>query len=175
MKRNEFALHDWIKDNLSNYFVLKHEHQSGKNRPDFIATCKETGFTAIIEVKDATVFRGSEVFDWLQQCRRYSKHFNYPVFVFPQISHRIFDEGVKVKTKHGQHQHNNVSTFLGRFGIGEISITNETQRNQFGTIEKYVCIQFYHSGWVIWSNRYDLREGISLNIDKLPKRKEVAT
>jgi hypothetical protein len=171
-KRNEFILHDFIKDNLSEFFEIEHEKQSGRHRPDFIVTCREYGFKAIIEVKDATVCRGSEVYDWLQQSKRYSKHFKLPVFVFPQISYRVFDEGVKSPHKHRNDPHNNVSTFIGRMGVGEISATIETQDDQFGQKVKYNCIQFYHSGWVIWSNRWHLRNGVTYNESRVPKHKD---
>jgi hypothetical protein len=163
-KRNENELHDWIKNNLSNFFDLKHEHQVNGNRPDFIATCKESGLQFIIEVKDASIFKGSEVYDWLQQCIRYKNAFNIPVTVFPQISYKIFDEGHKIKFKHNQHQHHNFSTFLGRMGIGELVISQEKQSGI-----DYYCIQIYHSGFVVWSNRYYLRDGIKYNLEHYSK------
>jgi hypothetical protein len=169
LKRNENKLHDWIKQHLSEFFDLQHEYQVKSNRPDFIATCKESGIKLIIEVKDASVFKGSEVYDWLQQCLRYKDAFKLPVTVFPQISHRIFDEGHKIKHKHGAHQHHNFSTFLGRMGVGELVATNEIQYDQFGNEENYLCIQIYHSGYVVWSNRGYIRNGITVNLEHYGK------
>jgi hypothetical protein len=48
-------------------------------------------------------------------------------------------------------------------GVGELVATNETQYDQFGNDETYICIQIYHSGYVVWSNRDYLRNGITVN------------
>jgi hypothetical protein len=112
------VIHPYLKKHLKPFFHIDHEFELYKNGPraDFILTCKETGIKLGVECKSSKVKKGSEVYDWIMQAKEYSELFKIPFFLFPHIQNRVFfDSNHKgISTTH------NISTFLGRMGVGEL-------------------------------------------------------
>ena len=163
--RNELTeIQPFIHEKMSSFFHIQDEVEKNQNNrlyiADFILTCKISGIKLGIECKSKDVVRGSEVFDWIMQAKEYSKVFNIPFFVFPHIQNRIFIDPDHKNLSHG----NNVSTFLGRLGVGELLSEyiehKEWEQLDNGkylppTIHNYIKFKFVHSSRVLWYNDFD--------------------
>lgn len=156
--RNELTeIQPFLQKNLIKYFDIEREIRRGKYIADFILTCKVSGIKLGVECKARDVVKGSEVFDWIMQARQYSEVFGIPFFVFPHIQNRVFYDGVHKNLSHG----NNVSTFLGRLGVGELLCEVRENKKWIERpdggfyppkITNFFYFKFVHSSYVIWAN-----------------------
>jgi hypothetical protein len=158
MSANELTdVQPWITNNLSKYFIIEPEYKivcNGKSRyADFILTCKQSNQKYGIECKSANLDKGTDVYKWIKQARTYSYYSGIPFFVFPHISGRIFDD-LTHKRQPLSHD-NNVSTFLGAYGVGELFVDYRIKKvwDIYKYVEvKYLWIEFVYHGKVLWKN-----------------------
>jgi len=127
-------LEDMLEKCLSRWFNVERQvwSENKKSRIDIVAVHKSDFFKEYpfgIEVKDTKKKRGLDVALWFLQALRYKKE-NFSgygkciILICPPISGHYFDEGPYVNSHGGCAPHNNVSTFLGHFGIGELQKYN---------------------------------------------------
>lgn len=105
-----------------------------------------------IEIKLNEKKRGKDLANWIKQASNYhncnwGEFGKLIIFAAPQISIDYLREGVKMS----QHEecrhlinHNNVSTFLGQFGIGEILRYRD---------EKISTLLFSHTSFILYDGR----------------------
>lgn len=151
------VIHPFIKKHLSRFFEIEHEVEFFEYGPraDFILTCQITGLRLGIECKGSELKRGSKVYDWIMQTQRYSEKFKIPFFVFPHIQNRVFFDSNR--TYHDRlGADNNISTFIGKMGVGELLLEKRECRGN-----DYKHWKFVHSGKVICTisnNNFELNE-----------------
>ena len=166
MKNEITEIQPFFESKMDKFFHVAREVEVFDNKrkyiADFVLTCRESGIKLGVECKSKDVVKGSEVYDWVMQAYKYSMVFNIPFFVFPHIQNRVFFDS--------NHSHkilcrdNNVSTFLGRFGVGEVLSKKQEHKqwevNHNGNylppvITKFIQFEFVHSSKVIWKNHFD--------------------
>lgn len=146
-------------------FLQKHFHvyyevwsECRNKRIDILAIHRQTKQDFVIEVKVNEKKRGKDLANWLKQASEYNKYnwklnndiyTNSIVLIAPQITCDYLNEGDKM-SKHKDNslkQYNNVNTFLGQFGIGELmklSRYNQSKKQH----ELTIC--FVYSGQIIY-------------------------
>lgn len=106
-----------------------------------------------VEIKLVAKKTGKSLAEWLKQASEYSSldftgFGKCLIITCPQVSELYMKEGDLI-TKHtmdgeGLSQHNNITTFIGQFNVGEIQKCYWNER-------QYSKIVF--KGWVIWDSR----------------------
>lgn len=155
-KLSEKELHDKIARYLSKFFTVTNEVKStdGKRRIDMIIihfTDEEMKYPVGIEIKINDKKRGKDLANWLKQASDYTtkefKGFGKCLIVTcPQVSDYYLKEGELMnqhETPTDCGQANNIGTFIGQFGIGEMQKYDD----------KYFRIVF--KGQIIWDSKYN--------------------
>lgn len=156
MPKNELTeIQPWLENQLSKYFYIQREYwiRNTRKRADFILTCKASGQKYGVECKASDVKKGTEVFEWISQAKEYSDLMGIPFFVFPHIQERIFCEAkINGSESHSTLvQHNNVSTFLGGYGVGELHVQKRGVPPMKPS-KYYNWFRFIFGGYVLWDN-----------------------
>lgn len=175
---------------LSGYFFMKPEVWSkcGKNRIDFIMTCKKSLASFGLEVKKIDKKRGNDIGELILQAQRYVKsefkingvYKRVPIFIAPPISYDILmcpdellihDGHEFFKDRHHHdHKHHTVNGMLGALEIGEVrTIKNDK-------FERYFNLTF--SNQIIWTSKKqwgsnEIRGLHQDNYDKLLKKLDI--
>jgi len=163
---NEGELEDRLEKYLSEWFDVERQvkSESGKSRIDMVVvhkSDKEKMYPFGIEVKVDRKKRGKDIALWFIQAVRYTKekfkgYGKCIILTCPPISGHYLDEGPYVNNHGGCHPHNNVSTFLGHFGIGEV------QKYEWYGKAGYL---FAYNSFTFWRSNDD-----RLNINMINKR-----
>lgn len=108
-----------------------------------------------VEIKLAEKKTGKSLASWLKQASEYSEleftgFGKCLIITCPQVSELYMKEGDLI-SKHPMNgselsQHNNITTFIGQFNVGEI-------QKCYWNNKQYSKIVF--KGWVIWDSRYN--------------------
>ena len=155
----EHELQERMIKYLGKYFFVEDEVWStdGEKRIDIIVVHKkdlDKKYPIGIEIKRIAKKRGKDLAEWLKQSSVYSSKLwvNYGkclIVTCPQVSGYYLREGELMslhETDEGFSKDNNVSTFLGQFGIGEFQ--------KYARLSK-VLYRIVFKGQIIWDQNMD--------------------
>ena len=142
---------------FSEFFNVRSEVKSKcrNGRIDLIMTHKKDNqYNFGIEIKISGQKKGKDLGHWFKQAVRYQDYdwgCKLIMFVFPQISYLYLQEGELVSKHHVfRHDymgaHNNVSTFLGANGIGELQVYDYKGSKYYRLV---------YRGKIFWDSRGD--------------------
>ena len=169
VNEDEGELEDKLEKYLLKYFHIERQvwSESENSRIDIVAVhrsdfLKEYPFG--IEVKVDKKKKGHAIGEWLEQAKRYTKekfkgYGKCIILTCPPLAWYYLREGVYMNQhKQGDH-HDNVSTFLGYYGIGEVKKYIHETRTVFRGL------RFTYNGAELWREHDD-----KLNKNMINKR-----